>query len=121
MENPGLSVQSEGGGCGTPLSRTGTGQGVTQAWRLGSSWTNLVISEVLRQDGQTVGVRCRKAEIIIVQSRRMEKGKKQITHEEKCGVEQIGEDGEEWVKTAEGSVTTITFSYSEIRVEVDTP
>lgn len=51
----------------------------------------------------------------------MEKGKKQITHEEKSGVEQIGEDGKEWVKTAEGSVTTIRFSYSEIRVEVDTP
>lgn len=36
---------------------TGTGQRGTQAWCLRSSRTNLVISEVLRQDGQTVGVR----------------------------------------------------------------
>ena len=58
VENPGQSAGSKGGGRDTQLSRTGTGQGGTQAWWLGSSGTNPVISEVLRQDGQTVGVRC---------------------------------------------------------------
>lgn len=47
-----------------------------------------------------------------------EKGKK---HGEKPGVEQIGEYGKKWVKTAKGSVTTGTCSYSETRAEKDTP
>lgn len=50
------------------------------------------------------------------------KGKKnQVTYGEKPGVEQIGEDGKAWVKTAKGSATTVTCSCSEIRVQVDTP
>lgn len=49
------------------------------------------------------------------------KGKKQVTHGEKPGVEQIGEGGREWVKTAKSSATTVICSYLEIRFEVDTP
>lgn len=56
-----------------------------------------------------------------MQSRRMEKEKNQVTYGEKPGVEQIGEDGKAWVKTAKGSATTVTCSCSEIGVQVDTP
>lgn len=48
------------------------------------------------------------------------KGEKRVTHEEKPCLEQIGGDGKEWVKSANGSAATVTHSYSEIRFEVDT-
>lgn len=48
------------------------------------------------------------------------KGKKQVTHGEKPGMEQIGEYGKKWVKTAKGFAITGTCSYSEIKAEIDT-
>ena len=55
-----------------------------------------------------------------MESRRIEKEKKQVSNGEKPGVEKTGKEGKYWIKTAKGFVTTVTCSSSEIRVEVET-
>lgn len=52
MESSGLSAGSKGGDCDIELSRPGPGEGGTQTYQPGSSGTNQVIREVLRQNEQ---------------------------------------------------------------------